>query len=132
MALHCAPMCGGCAASREYGILGQTHFGVSESQHDECWEGLENAFGPGDVNKMFQKLTSDAFTSKYKVDVLSSPKSDGPWVITMDGVISNDEADRLIELGTIMGYQRSVTAESQKQDGTSIQAKGTQCPRFSI
>lgn len=77
-----------------------------------------DAWQPGDVDKMFEKLVQDPYLSKHNVNVISSPEStDGPWVITMENLIEDDEADRLIELGKEMGFQRSTTARI-KADGT--------------
>jgi prolyl 4-hydroxylase len=50
-----------------------------------------NTWGPGDLNRMFTKLTQPP----------------NPWIITMENVVNNTEAERLIELGAIEGYNRS-------------------------
>ena len=82
----------------------------------------------GDLDKMFRKLTSEPYTSKYDVKVHSSPDKEekGPWVITMDNFVSNEEADRLIELGSVEGYERSMDIGEVKLDGSadSIVSKG--------
>lgn len=43
---------------------------------------------------------------------------DGPWLITFENFISNDEADRLIELGGVEGYKRSTDVGALKPDGS--------------
>jgi prolyl 4-hydroxylase len=79
-----------------------------------------NAWGPGDLDKMFTKLTTEPYLSKYDVEILSSPKTTGggPWVITMENVVSELEAERLIELGAVEGYKRSADIGKLRADGT--------------
>ena len=79
----------------------------------------KKAWGEGDLDKMFEKLTSEPYLTKYSVETLSSPATGGPWVITMDDVVSEEEAKRLIELGAIEGYERSTDVGNLKADGTS-------------
>ena len=68
---------------------------------------------------MFQRLTSEPFLSDYSVEVLSSPeKSGGPWVITMDNVITDQETERLIQLGAEEGYRRSTDVGQEQPDGS--------------
>jgi len=43
---------------------------------------------------------------------------DGPWVITLDNFLSDDECDRLIQLGHDKGYERSADTGAKKFDGT--------------
>lgn len=70
-----------------------------------------DAWGPGDLNKMFEKLTSEPYLSEYDVQIHSSPNMEhrwgSPWVITMENIATEEEALRLIELGALEGYQRS-------------------------
>eukprot|EP00980_Cylindrotheca_fusiformis_P010140 scaffold2253_cov119-Cylindrotheca_fusiformis.AAC.15 len=78
------------------------------------------AWEEGDLDKMFEKLTQEPYLSKYSVEVLSSPATtDGPWVITMEDVVSPEEAERLIELGSEEGYRRSTDVGKMKADGTT-------------
>jgi prolyl 4-hydroxylase len=65
-----------------------------------------DAWGPGDLDKTFVKLTQEPYLSEYEVKVLSSPP-DGPWVLTMENIVSAEEAERLIELGGVEGYTQS-------------------------
>jgi hypothetical protein len=60
----------------------------------------------GDLDNMFRRLSSEPYLSLYGVQILSSPDidEDHPWVITMENVVSDVEADRLIELGAIEGW----------------------------
>lgn len=76
------------------------------------------AWQPGGLNKLFERLTQEPYLSEYQVQTLSSPALDGPWVITME-VVSEDEANRLIELGAVEGYKRSTDVGKIKADGTT-------------
>lgn len=82
-----------------------------EEAGDDVWR-------PGDLNSMFEKLVREPYLSKYDVQILSSPEMDGPWVITMENVVSPKEAERFIELGTRKGYRRSLGVGEVKYDGT--------------
>lgn len=77
-----------------------------------------HAWGPGDLDNMFAKLTNEPFVSKYSVKVWSSPATGGPWLITLDDLVSEEEAKRLIELGAIEGYKRSADVGKRLPDGT--------------
>ena len=67
-----------------------------------------DAWEAGDLDKTFQKLTSEPYRSKYDVEILSSPETTkGPWIIQMENVISQEEAESLIRLGGVEGYQES-------------------------
>lgn len=79
-----------------------------------------DVWGPGDVDKMFRRLSSqEPYISKYNATVLSSPESGGPWVLTLDNFITDEEADRLIELGDVEGYERSMDVGDIQLDGTA-------------
>ena len=54
---------------------------------------------PGDLNKLFRKLTNEPYLTKYSVVTLSSPETGGPWVVQLDNVMTEEEADVFIELG---------------------------------
>jgi hypothetical protein len=73
----------------------------------------KNAWEPGDLNFMFERLTSEPYLSQYQVEILSRD----PWVITMENVVSQLEADHLIQLGHEEGYHRSVEVGKLKPDG---------------
>ena len=79
-----------------------------------------DAWSPGDLDKMFRRLaTEEPFVSQYGVQVLSSPDmNDGPWVVTLENVVSQEEADKLIDLGKQRGYERSTNVGKLKADGT--------------
>jgi prolyl 4-hydroxylase len=67
---------------------------------------------------MFERLTAEPYLSKYSVEILSSPETGDPWVITMENVVSEVEAARLIELGGAEGYERSSDVGAMRPDGT--------------
>lgn len=93
-----------------------------------------DALKPGDLNKMFERIVND---ESYDVTVISRPdylpgdditNSDykiGPWVITIDNFIKNEECERLIELGGLEGYERSEDVGKLKFDGTYDSKKST-------
>jgi prolyl 4-hydroxylase len=72
---------------------------------------------PGDVNKLFERIVSEEQFQKYEPVVLSQPP-EGPWLIQFEKAISDEEAERLIELGGELGYERSADVGSEKDDGT--------------
>lgn len=74
----------------------------------------EPAWKPGSLNAMFEYLISEEVTSKYPATILSRD----PWVVTLDDVISEEEALRLIELGGLEGYKRSEDVGEKKADGS--------------
>jgi prolyl 4-hydroxylase len=88
------------------------------------------AWKPGDVNRFFSDLTSNPDVQKYEPHVLarasyangdSEETADyqlGPWVVILDNFITDEEADRLIELGGLEGYERSSDVGKMKFDGT--------------
>jgi len=80
-----------------------------------------DVWSPGDLNKMFHRLTSEPYKSKYEVNILSSPEGDdpGPWVLTMENFLNDAEAERLIELGGISGYERSSGVGELEADGVA-------------
>jgi prolyl 4-hydroxylase len=81
-------------------------------------------WGPGDLNKMFTRITTEPDFQKYNPKILSQPGKpvgkydDGPWVITLENLLSDVECDRLIELGGVLGYEQSLDVGEEKFDGT--------------
>ena len=87
MKTRCAPVCGSC-----YNLTVESRCPLDPN--------ASNAWKPGDLNVMFERLTSEPYLSEYDVKILSSPNStDGPWVITLDNAVTEEESLRLIELG---------------------------------
>lgn len=89
-----------------------------------------DAFSPGDLNHMFERIVSDPAYKHYEPTVLSRPTyapGDTPqnatyqlgmWLVQFDNAISSQEADRMIELGGIEGYERSSDVGEILEDGT--------------
>lgn len=73
---------------------------------------------------MFERLTTDPYYEKFNPTILSRPGQpigqfeDGPWVVTLHNVLSEEEADRLIELGGVRGYEQSYDVGAKKFDGS--------------
>ena len=77
-----------------------------------------NAWGPGDLEKFFVNVTTNA-NKEYDVNILSQPP-EGPWIVMIDNFFSPDEANRMIELGQKRGYNSSPGFGGIKEDGTVI------------
>jgi prolyl 4-hydroxylase len=121
MTLNCAPVCGACDQL------------FIETIEDRCpidLENMPNAWKPGDVNEFFTNITTLEEYKQYAPQILSSPsylpgdsketadyKGDGPWLVILDNVVTNEEAQRLIELGSFEGFKRSVEVGKLKSDG---------------
>ena len=74
---------------------------------------------------MFERITQDEYYKQYTPTILSQPgvgigkyKDDGPWVITLHNVVSDEECDELINLGGVRGYEQSYDVGKKKYDGT--------------
>ena len=72
---------------------------------------------PGDLNKMFERITTDPFYQQYQPVVHSQPPQ-GPWLITLENFTTDEECDRLIQLGAEEGYEISKDVGKKKFDGT--------------
>jgi len=117
MNVSCAPVCQSC----EY-LLIETRCPLDPNAID--------AWNPGDLNKMFERITTKAEYAQFDPKVWSRPDllpgdteatanyQLGPWVITLENVVAQEEADRLIELGAKEGYERSADVGELKFDGT--------------
>ena len=90
----------------------------------------KNALEPGDLDKMFERIVTDPYYQQYEPVVLSRPSyapgdtADtatyriGLWMVMFDNILTDAEADRMIELGGIRGYERSADVGAEKEDGT--------------
>jgi prolyl 4-hydroxylase len=76
-----------------------------------------DAFYPGDVNKMFERIAYGEEYKQFEPIVMSRPP-EGPWLIMFENAISDEEAERLIELGDGLGFERSTTVGTKQADGT--------------
>lgn len=83
----------------------------------------------GDLNQMFRRIVDDPFYQQnYDLQILSSPDSSSgsddddeedyekPWVIVLDNFLTSEEAERLIELGALEGYDISTMAGREDED----------------
>ncbi len=134
MVSECAPACQSC----EEFITDEIAEVVKKCMPDES----TNIFKPGDLNKMFLRIVGeseegeDAVVPKSAVKVLSRPshprgftgKDDdateyvlGPWVVTLDNFLSDEECDHLIELGKKRGYERSTLDEEKDYDEEELE-----------
>lgn len=120
---YCAPMCEMC----------NIHTGVpTPSDLDpECpVDRSSNAIRPGDLDKIFERIMANPDFQLYEPTVLSRPtlaEGDttetadyivgGPWMILFDNITTAEEADRLVELGAVEGYERSRDVSDITSDG---------------
>jgi prolyl 4-hydroxylase len=86
----------------------------------------------GDLNRMFLDIISNPHYQQYEPRVVSRPSLapgdsedtadylvGGPWMIVFENIMTAEEAQRLIELGTEQGYERSGEYSGQKKvDGS--------------
>eukprot|EP00525_Craspedostauros_australis_P008656 CAMPEP_0198134680 /NCGR_PEP_ID=MMETSP1442-20131203/60200_1 /TAXON_ID= /ORGANISM="Craspedostauros australis, Strain CCMP3328" /LENGTH=346 /DNA_ID=CAMNT_0043795827 /DNA_START=313 /DNA_END=1353 /DNA_ORIENTATION=+ len=108
MKLQCAPACKTCDQ-----LSYETRCPFSKD--------APTAWDKGDLNKMFERITTSEEFQKYSPTIYSSPNDPnkpGPWVVTLDDVATQEECDALIELGAKQGYERSKDVGGKKFDGT--------------
>jgi prolyl 4-hydroxylase len=94
MLLECAPACQTCHQ------LSFEHRCPYDRDAPKVW-------GPGDLNKMFERLTTDEYYIKRFEPTIHSQPPDGPWLITLENVATEEECKRMIQLGADRGYERS-------------------------
>lgn len=68
-----------------------------------------DVFKPGDLNNMFERIAAHDGATVHSRD---------PWVITVDDFLTDQEADRIVELGKELGFKRSVT--NAKKEGETF------------
>jgi prolyl 4-hydroxylase len=49
---------------------------------------------------------------------VESVEHDGPWVVLLENFVTEEEADRLVELGKDQGYERSADVGKENPDGS--------------
>jgi prolyl 4-hydroxylase len=119
MTLNCAPVCQSCD---QLSI---------ETRCPIDLEKMPNTWKPGDVNEFFTNLTTMEEYAQYEPRVLSRPSLlpgdteetvdylfGGSWAVLLENFLSDEEAERLIELGAAEGYKRSADVGKAKFDGT--------------
>jgi prolyl 4-hydroxylase len=104
MKINCAPACRTCDQ-------------LDINQRCPMDPNAVDALQPGDVDKLFERIISTPEFEQYEPIVLSRPP-EGPWLIMFENLLSDEEAERLIELGGQLGYERSTNVGKQKFDGT--------------
>jgi prolyl 4-hydroxylase len=103
----------------------------------ECTPDVEtNIFEEGDLDTMFRRIVREIpfengiVLPDYKVNILSRPLREGhkgkaldsidyhigPWIVTLDNFITDEECDRLIKLGGFRGYDRSLIENEEEED----------------
>ena len=120
MHTNCGPACQSC------------HKLIFEERCPFDRDNTPDAWQPGDLNKFFERITTDPEYQQYNTTVICKPgmsnalKGDCPWIVTMDGFLSDHECDTLIEQGALLGYARSEDVGEEKPDGTfgSVQSSG--------
>lgn len=96
--------------------------------------GNDPVFKPGDLNTLFENIVDNADGKgeylKYNPKALSRPMLkrdgtpaadvaiDGPWIVTLENFITDEEADALIAAGAKKGYERSSDVGAENPDGT--------------
>jgi len=114
MLLHCAPVCFSCDQ------LDRNKRCAFDESLPKQWQ------QPGDLNRFFEGVVQRY--QHAKVTIHSAPADrvealnlgggtaiyDGPWVLTIDGFLTKEECEHLIEQGESLGYQRS---KGQKDGG---------------
>ncbi|GAX16815.1 prolyl 4-hydroxylase [Fistulifera solaris] len=117
MELQCAPACRTCEQ-----LHVETRCPLDENAIDALY--------PGDLDRMFERIITEPELQQYGPVVLSRPSyapGDGPnnatynigiWMIQFENALSEEEADRMIELGGIKGYERSKDVGEKQPDGT--------------
>lgn len=112
MTLQCAPSCQTCHL-----IDFDTRCPYNASE--------PTILNPGDVDKLFERLTTMEFYEKQytpKIHSMPVPTSEdipaGPWVVTLENFLTDEECDRLIELGGEQGYDISKDVGPKKFDGS--------------
>lgn len=105
MNINCAPVCKTCE---------MLHIDTRCPPDPNATDAFAN---PGDVNKMFERIMSESMFAQYQPVVLSRPP-EGPWMVMFENAISDEEAERLIELGGEQGYELSADVGEEQEDGT--------------
>lgn len=84
---------------------------------------------PGDLHKLFTHIVTDEYYQQYQPNILAMPNPteeqrtnngvlDGPWVVVLDEFLTEQECDRLVELGTKQGYEGSTGLGRKKFDNS--------------
>jgi hypothetical protein len=117
MKIKCAPVCQSC----DYMSV-ETRCPLDPNAVDALY--------PGDITKMFNRILTEPSIQEFEPKIVSRPdyaEGDtpetadyiiGPWMVVFENAITDEEADRLIELGGLEGYERSADVGRKLADGT--------------
>jgi prolyl 4-hydroxylase len=112
MQLQCAPACYTCNL-------------IDFDQRCPYDPNAPTVLNPGDVNQLFVNLTTLPQFAAMEPRILSMPDPpahveipSGPWVVTLEKFLTDEECDTLIELGAVQGYKISQDVGKKKFDGT--------------
>ena len=84
--------------------------------------------GEGDLGDMFERIVENpVYTARYDTTVLSSPETNGPWIVTLQNFITPEEATALIELGAERGYENSTLGVEGYRDDSGRSSSQTWC-----
>lgn len=72
----------------------------------------------GDLDRMFQRITTDSYYVQTFQPTIWSKPPEGPWVVTLENVATAEECQAMIEAGRVLGYERSKDVGARKFDGT--------------
>jgi len=131
MMSECAPACQSCETSLiDLEVAKIMSDCIPDTRHG-------NIFGPGDLNRMFERIVGelefgeDKIVPDYKANIHSRPTHPpgfkgndddpteyvlGPWVVTLENILTDEECDRLVQLGGSRGYIRSELEEEKDYD----------------
>ncbi|GKY90387.1 hypothetical protein MPSEU_000012700 [Mayamaea pseudoterrestris] len=122
MNVNCAPVCQSCDQLSVEARCPMDNLGPDAFQN------------PGDLNAMFERIVNEPSLQKYEPVVLSRPSykhgdtagnatySIGLWMVMFENALSEDEAHQMIELGGLLGYERSSDVGDELPDGTFTQS----------
>jgi len=77
----------------------------------------EEAYKAGEMGEMFRGIKVGLYDEAYGPVNFLSEEPDGPWVVTFDNFLSDEECDRLISLGELNDFKRSTDIGKEKFDG---------------
>jgi prolyl 4-hydroxylase len=89
---------------------------------------VPEALNPGDLDKMFERIVGDEFYQQFEPNILSMPNPsadqkakdiiNGPWIVELLKLLTDDECDTMIDLGAEEGYKASSDIGKKNFDGS--------------
>lgn len=71
---------------------------------------VENDGGTGDYYRQFNPKALSRPMKKSDGSVVPGVTKDGPWLVLLDEFVTDEEADRLVEIASKQGFERSMKA----------------------